>query len=351
MATKHLTPSKRIYTKEPSATKIRNLYCRAWSVPYVRGRNPCPLPVSLDRTNLPLLTRENYLVSEKSDGVRYCLFLTEDDGRNQAFFLDRNLALYQIPVAADSTFFRGKGSVFDGELVLMSSSGDTHLVFLVFDVACVKGDDTIRQQNLYRRAEVVRQTFDLEGAVTTSAADASSLARKGKIVSGGNAHSLSFRPKQCFQLDMIDTVLRGASTRPYPSDGLLFTPIHEPMAIGTSQKLFKLKHFHTIDVEIGPEGFLVGCGHDAPEERKNIGDVTEMQVPHTNYEIGSIVECAVKEQDGKYYLEPLHLRTDKKHPNSEFTVLRTINNVKEGITEAELSETIRGIAFKNLENP
>ena len=122
-----------LYTRADVAEKVRAKLHELWRVEEKPLRNPCAQPVSLERKHLPLLNDGHYVVAEKSDGVRYTLFLTRAEGAEVAFLIDRKLSMYQVPVAARKGFF--DGSIFDGELVWVTNpDGTTSQNYLVFDM-------------------------------------------------------------------------------------------------------------------------------------------------------------------------------------------------------------------------
>lgn len=272
-----------VYNKKDVIAAVTKSLHQHWKIIENPFRNPCSQPVSLERKHMPLLSTESYVVADKSDGVRYTLFLTRASGPETAFLIDRKLDLYQIPVAANRKFF--EGSIFDGELVWsLNGDGTWSQCFLVFDVVVLNGDDSIRNASLIKRIEKIRNLFGIEADAIRSPGQAHSLAKQGKIICGGNNHGLSFRPKQCFSLDMIDTLIRSIDTLPYQTDGLIFTPINTCCATGTDHALFKLKTFHTVDIECvihehhtgGCIEYLIGKGGgpDTARERLRLLDVT-----------------------------------------------------------------------------
>jgi hypothetical protein len=297
--------------------------------------------VSLERAHFPLLQERRYLVSDKSDGVRYVLFLVRVQGRDLALMVDRKLCLYQVPVAASRAFF--EGSFFDGELV--TSAGGAH-VFLIFDAVAIKGSNAVAKEPLTRRLEAIRSIFDLEGARVASPEEATALAKRGKVVCGGSARGLSFRPKPCFQLRQLDTLLRQLPTLPYSTDGLVFSPVDEPVKTGTHETMLKLKWKHTVDVEVGPDGdeLLVGVG-GAPNTAILRSPLASLGVSFEQDEAlrrvlpaaaGQILELALTVEAGQPTLRYLSQRRDKAHPNSGSTILRTLRNVREDIKPEEL---------------
>ena len=53
--------------------------------------NPSPNPVSISKEILCIITNENYVVAEKTDGVRYMLVLCsrDNDNKHVAAMIDR----------------------------------------------------------------------------------------------------------------------------------------------------------------------------------------------------------------------------------------------------------------------
>jgi len=322
------------------ASELLESYHRYWEATPYADRNPASQPISLERDHFPLLKQQDYVVSDKSDGLRFVLYLSQVGGQEIAVMIDRKLKMYQVPVAAARSNF--KGSIFDGELVSIRGAH----AFLVFDVVAYKGSNAISKKPLTKRLELIRAVFDIDGsAVVSSPEAAAEQAKAGKIVCGGSTHGLSFRPKPCFQLQQLDTLLRRLPLLPYAVDGLIFTPVDDPVRLGGHETMFKLKWNHSIDVEVGLSGeLLVGIG-GAPTTAVLRTPLSSLSVPFHLEEklqvslpqlIGRILELSLVEKDGSLLLALLCQRPDKMHPNSASTVLRTIKNIRENITTQEL---------------
>lgn len=335
-----MEPSGSLCTGETRTCLLRQYHEILGAVHYDE-RNPVSQPTSLERAHFSAFYERAYMISDKSDGTRYVLFLSKTQGREIAVMVDRKLSLYQIPVAASRSHFQG--SIYDGELV---NSNGSHL-FLVFDCVASKGS-YVGDKDFLSRLSLIRGAFDLEGASVQSPEEASLHARKGKIVCGGSARGLSFKPKPCFQLRQMDTLLRQMSSLPYKTDGLIFTPVEEPVRLGTHASMFKYKKNHSIDVEVSPDGseLLVGLG-GAPDTAvlrtplRGLGTqfrLDEAFSSRLSDYAGCILEMKLGALEGCLSLSFLCRRFDKSHPNAVATVLRTITNVKEDISTAELLE-------------
>jgi len=348
-----LLPSSAPLTGEV-AEELAAAYHAAWGAKVVPGRNPAPQPVSLERRHLELLKANAYVGADKSDGVRMCLFLARACGREHAVLVDRKLSLYQVPVAASRRCF--DGSLFDGELLWTTGPDGTRWqTFLVFDAVAWRGDGgAIGREALTRRLELIRHTFDLGAEEIVGAEAAQAKAKEGKIVCGGNAHGLSFRPKQCFSLEMLPTLLRQLPLLPYQCDGLVLTPVNEPVRTGTHETTFKLKWRHTLDLQANPatRQLLLGAGGVAHNERIDLGASglpltladsfwTDLRGALCSYDspVCVVAECLL--QPGGE-LSFLSVRRDKIHPNSLRTAERTLRSAAENIGPEELLVELLG---------
>ncbi|GAP90059.1 putative mRNA-capping enzyme subunit alpha [Rosellinia necatrix] len=110
---------------------------------------PGAQPVSFARKHIDELLREDYYVCEKSDGMRYLLYITDDeegrevhyliDRKNDYWFIDRGNLHFPLPT--DRMKFH-TGTVLDGELVMDTlSDGRKEPRYLVFD--CLALDSQI----------------------------------------------------------------------------------------------------------------------------------------------------------------------------------------------------------------
>jgi hypothetical protein len=338
--------------------------------PWLPNRNPCPQPVSLTRADLCKLPGQ-YVVSDKSDGVRYTLFLTEIGGQAYSVLVDRKLALYQVPVAAAKSFYRG--SIFDGELVTVRhGEGVTTECFLVFDVVVYKGE-MVGDLDLIKRIEIVRTVFDLD-EIVASPDDAQRLAKRGKVICGGSGRGLSFCPKPCYLVENLRILTRQIPTLRYPVDGLIFTPIRGRYGRGTDASLFKLKLKHTVDLEVclrtrelvvglggGPETavqrvplrsfsdigwdetfaaevraiIVESSSEKTAESLDSKGEVVRDQTGERVDDDPLIIECVLKNPSAPLLASPQR-RRDKVHPNTKRTVLATLQNLIENLRPEEV---------------
>ena len=327
--------------------EILDRYHQIWGVPMRANRNPAPQPVSLGRHDLATLASRDYMVADKSDGTRVILFLTEAECQPIAVLVDRRLELTPVPVAASKGYFRG--TIFDGELVWTKTQPATRLL-LIFDVVAIRGN-SVGSLPFTERSALIRETFDLQDSEVRTVEDAHSLAKQGKILAGATSDGLSFRPKTCFHLSMIGTLLRSVAALPYATDGLIFTPIHEPVRTGTHRTLFKLKQHHTVDVQCWPGcrrvALGMGGGPETATHRVDLGEAAPGIAISADFwaraEVlgvrdNSILECFLK--GDPLCLTPEKLRIDKDHPNTAETLRRTASNVREAISAEEVLDVL-----------
>ncbi|KAI0480656.1 mRNA capping enzyme [Xylariaceae sp. FL0804] len=102
---------------------------------------PGAQPVSFARRHLEQLQTEDYYVCEKSDGIRYLLYLTEDEaGRETHYLIDRkndywfiNAGSLHFPTPQSAEDFH-RATILDGELVVDTlGDGRKEPRYLVFD--------------------------------------------------------------------------------------------------------------------------------------------------------------------------------------------------------------------------
>ena len=98
--------------------RTKEIMSQAWGLNKIIHHNPSPNPISLDRRHLNDLEAHlsEFIVAEKSDGVRYQLVMGMNESRGFAVLVNRRMQMYEVSVYANPDYF--KGSVFDGEMVL-----------------------------------------------------------------------------------------------------------------------------------------------------------------------------------------------------------------------------------------
>ena len=326
---------------------------------------PASLPVSIERNNFQSILDDDYVVTEKTDGVRYMLFLTYHRNMYVSMFIDRAFNMWDIIVTAKKSYFHGNGSLFDGELVWEYSQQSIRptQVFLVFDVMSISGDVTVQKDNYMKRLSKIYDIF--HSFIEYNEGSSSDV-----IVCTGNNHNLTFKPKQCFRKDNISTLHRLLGNLNHKTDGLVFTPVNCPVICGTHSRMYKWKSAHMIDLfvsvfkndnmwnaecEYMDKGKLVNCETNPVTIRERSQTIvlriekTKMLHSLFNYcsmkgltNIKYIFECSCKLNlhSDFVWCRIIKPRHDKLYPNSKLTIEKTLWNIIESISINEMIELL-----------
>lgn len=259
------------------------------------SRFPGPQPVSIERRHFALLRRQPYFVCEKTDGVRQFL-ISNSDGTfivNRAFQVE--LVKIRIP----------KDTLLDGELVQLKNE---KMAFVVHDAVLVKGEDLMNLP-LDQRLEKARGV--IKAIIKTAAAP------------------FEIRVKKMLRL--FEEPIPDLNSFDYETDGIVMTPIREPIRMGTHETMFKWKPREriTIDFQLknGSDLFVQDRGELYKEADLHNGNKRK-DLPD-----GTIVECGYG--DLGWFVEKV--RTDKSHSNNRRTYFRTIVNIRENIQLSEIT--------------
>lgn len=267
----------------------------AWGSSTDPTRFPGPQPVSIERRHFPLLKRQPYLVCEKTDGVRHLLAST-DEG---VFLVNRAFVCEKIHVRVP------KDTLLDGELVTTKTT--VSRLFIVYDAVRVKGED-LTHKPLTERLDAARKVVKA-------------------IIKTANA-PLEVRVKVMWPLGDPTPDLNSFE---YETDGLVFTPVNEPIRTGTHETMFKWKPRERITIDFclknGSELFVQDKGIPYKEAELHLRNLRR-DLPN-----GTIVECGYG--DLGWFVEKI--RTDKTHANNRRTYFRTLVNIREGIELAEFN--------------
>ena len=257
------------------------------------GRFPGPQPVSIERRHFCLLRRQPYLVSEKTDGVRHLLVSTTE---GLVALVNRAFLVEPVKIRVP------KDTLLDGELVKTRAG---KMLFVVYDAVRVKGENLMHAP-LTERLEKARGV--LKGIIKTAGAP------------------FEIRVKSMWTLG---TPFPDLNSFEYETDGLVFTPVNEPIRMGTHETMFKWKPRERITID-----FCLQNGHelfvqDRGEPYKEAELHTRNQRP--DLPDGTIVECGYG--DLGWFVEKI--RTDKTHANNRRTYFRTLVNIRENIQLSE----------------
>lgn len=257
-------------------------------------RFPGPQPVSIERRHFPLLRVQPYLVCEKTDGLRY-LLASFDEG---AFLVNRAYVSEKVGLRVP------KDTLLDGELV---TSKTGRRLFMVYDAIRTKGED-LRHSPLTERLEAARKL--IKGIIKTANAPF-----EIRVKTMTDLRDFRSFP----ELDSFE----------YETDGLVFTPINEPIRTGTHETMFKWKPRERITIDFslknGEDLFVQDKGFPYKEA------TLHLQNKRPDLPDGTIVECGYG--DLGWFVEKV--RTDKTYANNRRTYFRTIINIREAIQLSE----------------
>ena len=280
---------------------------------------PGPQPISIEHRHFPVLKGAEYLVCEKTDGERYMMVACMFGGKKKCIFVNRAFNMFEVPINLKKSAY--DGTILDGELY-----EDT---LMVYDAVWVNGE-SVWNLNLMKRLEAARGIMK---SIIYMKSDQYRLKCK-------TFHQMREFGK--FMDEYLPTVQQKI-------DGLVFTPVNEPVRIGTHETMFKWKpqEKNTVDflMKWEPSRETPGFKPGTPAWRLYVQEkgklFFESEIPFNRmedepwFEDGAIVECKYITWEEPMWWRPLKRRTDKNYPNNRRTFYRTIVNIKENIQMKE----------------
>ena len=285
-----------------------------------KGIFPGCQPISIERGHFNILSNNDYVVCEKTDGTRYMMIAIQYGMQRLCIFVNRALEMFVSPLNFRAIVF--KGTILEGELY--------ENTFMIYDCLLSCGE-VVGNKDFFGRLEcceaIMKKAMVLKTDVLTLQV------KKFHLHQDFKAFMDKYLPKVKQEID-----------------GLIFTPVNEPIRIGTHETMFKWKprNKNTIDVLVkkGPTGETPGCAPGKHVWRLYIQDrgkhIFESSIPvdrmqdYTWLRDGDIVECMyVTWENGPFWWKPIKKRTDKTFPNSRRTFYRTLVNIKENINMKE----------------
>lgn len=317
-----------------------------WQIPSHIRHFPGSNPRSVERKDLSWIEENDYLVSEKTDGVRYLILMTreEETGRPITLAMDRTLSFVQIPIKASSLFFSDR-CIFDAEIVW-----STKEVFF-FDAIVVCGVRlashsyrdrlSVLERTVYSGKERGQQLNNILMKKSCIGSDSMCLCAKKFVAKTRLEEVWAKRSENC--------------------DGLIFALGKELVEIGTSRSTFKWKNYHTLDVRIVMHGssFSLFVNSDCSDEEVLLSEAVSVSkvilldakegCPSPTLS-GQIWECLLeKEDENSLSLSPFRRRDDKNAANTAKTCLATVKNFRENISLSYLSHACSSSLFTEEE--
>jgi hypothetical protein len=222
-------------------------------------------------------------------------------GSKESYLVNRN---FESKIVVFAGF--PKDTILDGELV---TTKDKRELFMVHDAVRVKGI------NLLNEPLSTRLGF----AIT---------AVKGVIKSKKDPFEL--KVKTMIPLENLK-FLAPLDSFEYETDGIVMTPVNEPVRTGTHETMFKWKPHHRITVD-----FMIKNGNELWVQDRGVpfleANLHGKNV-RTDIKNGTIVECGYG--DLGWFVEKI--RTDKSYPNNRRTYYNTCTNLRENIEMNEFN--------------
>jgi hypothetical protein len=289
----------------PLAATVTQFVLSSWNASH-QGYFPGPQPISIERRHFSILKNNEYVVCEKSDGVRNVLVSLVIGDKKVCLLVNRAFEMHIVPINLPKSAYQG--TIFDGEFIGKS--------FLVYDAVVVSGTSVIN--------ESLTSRLEKAGALVKSI-----LKMKGDPVTIKMKTFFNLKNYREFITEYIPTV-------EYAMDGLVFTPVNEPVKTGTHETMFKWKPRDNNTIDFQFKKWENKWGLYVLEKGRLI---FESEIPFTKtpewITEDCIAECQFMVQDETRWWKPLVLRTDKTHPNNRRTFYRTLVNIKEDIQIGE----------------
>eukprot|EP01126_Amoeba_proteus_P006073 TRINITY_DN12108_c0_g1_i2.p1 TRINITY_DN12108_c0_g1~~TRINITY_DN12108_c0_g1_i2.p1 ORF type:complete len:689 (-),score=112.73 TRINITY_DN12108_c0_g1_i2:335-2401(-) len=339
-----------LVTNESESFALKGYVGKAFNTDVMRDF-PGSMPVTFSRRHFKTVQSTDYMVSEKSDGLRF-LLLGCPKG---FFFIDRKYSFYQIGGCEKLTdlLYPTAVSLLDGELVRHLEKDEP--MFLIFDTIMIN-------DVFYGSHPLLQRLHAFKEGITR------------KFVEGKMYEEMPFNiaAKNFQNKDSLCNVLhcikecktsQGEFYRYYKdsgrgiyhkTDGLILTPTHDPYSMRTVQNLFKWKYLdlQSIDFRVvrssdKPSDFQMYTGIPGGETECFKTSFMDEDVEKINHDWvknkiksnQAIMECTYDSMNGvwRYHC----LRPDKNTPNFIRVAFDTLLVIAEGVSKDELCERLK----------
>lgn len=290
---------------------------------YFYNKCPGPQPSTFRRNGLKLLSENEYLITEKSDGERMILFII--GGSKFAFLVDRGFRLTPIPIQKKFT----KSTILDGEYFSDKSQ------FLVFDAILINNKQ-VSTASFSTRLGAFQKWIpsDYNSSILPLMLRAKSFYAKGafstllmfiekKESKSGN--------KYVFH-DEMD------SKWDHLSDGFIFVPLADAYS---DSKILKWKWdgMNTLDFRFQfdartTKGTLFAAGYDGRDiPIQNWENAQPLSNLH-----GKILECEYTPEESRWTF--VKERVDKVRANHITTVMSTLETIIDNVQVADITNAL-----------
>jgi hypothetical protein len=175
------------------------------------GYFPGPQPISIERRHFSILKANQYVVCEKTDGVRHVLVSNVFGDKKMCILVNRAFEMFVVPLNLPKSAYQG--TILDGELI--------DKTFMVYDAVTVSGV-SVRDRTLLERLEEARTIV--------------------KGILRMKSDPVSLKMKTFFDLrDYKKFITEHIPSVTCAMDGLVFTPVKDCVRTGTHETMFKWK--------------------------------------------------------------------------------------------------------------
>lgn len=333
-------------TDVPMCEYILEKYLNVWRKPLDthRGHNPAPNPVSFVPYHKDMLLREKYGVSEKTDGDRMCFFMCLDQDENPInVFINRKCELFSVRCAVQKEYYRDIGTLLDGEII-----NDR---YVVFDVVAFKGKSLMDEPSYIDRLELAKECVVSRKSYPRSEKTALAEAKKGAIVF--LKPGIKLQVKHIYPLKFIASVMEEDTG--HQSDGVIFTPLEQPIQLELNESMIKWKEHHPLDFKLSVRTLedskvaielmyhahdddidicrglsYNGYNFDVNIDNNNVFQKCLYALTNDKAKTSMIVECDCTPdfKEEKLVIRAVRPRVDKSISNSSETLRRTFDSIQ-----------------------
>lgn len=314
---------------------------------------PGSMPLTMSRRHLSMICAMDYVVLEKSDGMRYLLFATA----GAVYLVDRRMNFYDVKpnpylvvINQDEEPQMHDNTVLDGELTLNQATGEYD--YLVYDCVVIHGDFSVAQWDYRRRLNaatvwVAQPRLYIPAATGTLRIRVKDYYEKVHI-RDLFAHIVKDSDGEYVYSnhDRADGVIANHN------DGVILAPVRMPYPIKACSALLKWKppHLNSVDFALqltrttDPRTSTPSVtAHIAYKGDRDVVRLREVYFPSAQRREwaadfaryhNSIVECAYDLQAGEWRY--IRQREDKETPNFSSTVIDTMESIAESVLRDEL---------------
>ena len=294
-----------------------------------KGYFPGSQPVAIEKKDFEVLKEKKYVVCEKSDGERGILILINIDNKPMCFIIKRNNEILFLQLSFKKEVF--EGSIFDGEII-KTKKGDWN--YLIHD--CM----------VYNSTNFMKINHDLRYAAILDLITKRYVNKETDVFNIKTKLFYPYVPNETEKKGISKTWEHISKTTENKIDGLIFTPVNEPITLGRQLSLFKWKETNdnTIDLLVKKVKkdlvlYYYKNGNNVsfrniPTKDINHELIMDFLISNNVSEsltIGIIIEFKYSSEPEELFT-PYRIRDDKDKPNGEITVKNTLKNIEEDIS-------------------